>query len=79
MIKEVEEQTYGCFLTDFGAMLQAAIIGFTGLRVQDGDWAKYPATLPEGWSSIEVERIWVRGEPKRLLAVSGRKAQLTPA
>jgi hypothetical protein len=26
-----------------------------------------------------VERIWVRGEPKRLLAVSGRKAQLTPA
>ena len=79
MIKEAEPQTYGCFLTDFGSMLQSAMIGFTGLRIQDGDWAKYPATLPEGWSSIEVDRIWVRGEPRRLVAVEGRKPQLTAA
>ena len=79
MIKEAEQQTYGCFLTDFGAMLQSAMIGFTGLRIQDGDWAKYPATMPDGWSNIEVDRIWVRGEPKRLVAVEGRKPQLTAA
>ena len=79
MIKEGESQTYGCFLTDFGAMLQSAMIGFTGLRIQEGDWAKYPATLPEGWNSIEVDRIWVRGEPRRLVAIQGRKPQLTAA
>jgi trehalose/maltose hydrolase-like predicted phosphorylase len=79
MVKEDKSQTYGCFLTDFGAMLQAVLIGFTGLRIQDGDWAKYSATLPGGWTSIEVDRIWVRGEPKRLLAVHGRKPQLTAA
>jgi len=79
MIKEAEQQTYGCFLTDFGAMLQAVLIGFTGIRIQDGDWAKYPAALPPGWNSIEVDRIWVRGECRRLLALSGRKAQLTAA
>jgi hypothetical protein len=79
MIKEAEPQTYGCFLTDFGAMLQAAMFGFTGLRIQDGDWAKYPASLPEGWNRIEVDRVWVRGEPRRLVAVQGRKAQLTAA
>jgi trehalose/maltose hydrolase-like predicted phosphorylase len=76
MTKEAETQTYGCFLTNFGAMLQCTMIGFTGLRIQDGDWAKYPATLPEGWERIEVERIWVRGEPRRLVAVQGHKAQI---
>ena len=76
MTKEVESQTYGCFLTNFGSMLQCTMIGFTGLRIQEGDWAKYPATLPEGWKSIEVDRIWVRGEPKRLIAVPGRKSQI---
>ena len=76
MIKEAGTQTYGCFLTNFGAMLQAVMIGFTGLRIQAGDWAKYPATLPEGWDGIQVDRIWVRGEPKRLIAVQGRKAQI---
>ncbi len=76
MIKEGEDQTYGCFLTDFGAMLQAVMIGFTGLRIHDGDWATYAATLPEGWGSIEIDRIWVRGEPMRVIAVHGRKAQV---
>ncbi|HVN04114.1 MAG TPA: hypothetical protein VMT86_06830 [Bryobacteraceae bacterium] len=79
MIKEAESQNYGCFLTDFGAMLQAVLVGFTGLRIGEGDWAKYPAALPAGWNAIEVDRIWVRGEPKRLVAADGRKAQLTAA
>ena len=76
MTKEATSQTYGCFITNFGSMLQAAMIGFTGLRIQDGDWARYPASLPEGWQTIEIGRIWVRGEPKRLVAVEGRKPEL---
>jgi len=27
--------------------------------------------LPEGWEAIEVERIWVRGRPARLVARHG--------
>lgn len=57
-------------------MLQCVMMGFTGLRIQEGDWAKYPATLPETWKSIEINRIWVRGETKRLVAVQGRKPQI---
>ncbi|MFN7994748.1 MAG: hypothetical protein U0Q18_14165 [Bryobacteraceae bacterium] len=76
MIKEADTQTYGCFLTNFGSMLQAVMIGFTGLRIQDGNWAKYPATLPSTWKGIQVDRIWMHGEPKRLSAVHGRKAEI---
>jgi hypothetical protein len=27
--------------------------------------------LPAGWKSIEVERLWVRGRPARLVATHG--------
>ena len=29
--------------------------------------------LPSGWKSIEVERLWVRGRPARLVARHGAK------
>ena len=35
--------------------------------------------LPKGWTSIEVERLWVRGSPMRLVAQQGRLAELCPA
>jgi len=76
MIREVPTQDYGCFLTDFGSLLQTVMLGFTGLRVNEGDWRKHPAALPEGWSQIEIDRIWVRGEPKRIVAVDGAPAKL---
>ena len=76
MIREVPAQDYGCFLTNFGSLLQTAMLGFTGIRVNEKDWRKYPATVPAGWSRIEIERIWVRGEPKRLIAVDGAPAKL---
>jgi hypothetical protein len=41
--------------------------------------AKYPATLPEGWDRIEVDRVWVKGEAKRLVAVNVRPARLLEA
>lgn len=76
MIKEAPIETYGCFLTNFGSLLQTVMLGFTGLRIREGNWRAYPASLPEGWITIEVDRIWVRGEPKRLIAKTGALAQL---
>src|SRR5258708_1556663 len=79
MIRETPFQDYGCFLTDYGSLLQTAMFGFTGLRISEGDWQKYPASLPEGWSRIEVDRIFVKGEEKKLIATDGAPAQLVSA
>ncbi len=76
MIQEIPTQQYGCFLTNFGSFLQTAMLGFTGLRVREGEWSKYPATMPSGWSKIEIDRIWVKGEPRRLVASNGTPAKL---
>ena len=76
MIREAPSQNYGCFLTNFGSLLQTTLLGFTGLRIREGDWQVYPAHLPQGWSRIEVDRIWVRGDPKRLIAEDGRAARV---
>jgi trehalose/maltose hydrolase-like predicted phosphorylase len=75
MIREVPSQDYGCFLTNFGSLLQTAMFGFTGLRVGDGDWAKFPASLPAGWGRIEIDRIFVKGEAKRLVATDSAPAK----
>ena len=72
MLKEAPVETYGCFLTNCGSLLQTAMLGFTGLRVREGSWAAYPAIMPEGWSRIEIDRIWVRGKPQRLIAENGK-------
>jgi trehalose/maltose hydrolase-like predicted phosphorylase len=79
MIREVSSQDYGCFLTNYGSLLQTAMLGFTGIRINEGDWRKYPASLPEGWSRIEIDRIWVKGEPRRLIAIDGAPAKLLAA
>lgn len=78
MIREVSTEDYGVFLTDFGSILQTVLLGFTGLRVSEGDWAKYPASLPQGWTRIEVDRLWMRGRPVRLVATDASKAKLLP-
>ena len=55
------------------------MLGFTGLRVSEGEWNRYEATLPENWKSIEIERIYIRGEKKRVVAQHGKKAQILDA
>jgi len=79
MSREVPWQDYGCFLTNYGGLLQTAMLGFTGLRINGGDWRKYPVALPEGWTRIEIDRIWVRGQPKRLIAEDNSLATLLDA
>lgn len=76
MIRETPSQDYGCFLTNYGSLLQTVMFGFTGLRISEGDWQKYPASLPAGWSKIEIDRVYVKGQPKRLVATDGAPAQL---
>ena len=76
MIREGPSQDYGCFLTNYGSLLQTVMLGFTGLRVSAGDWRKYPASLPASWSRIEIDRIFVRGEAKKLIATDGAPAML---
>jgi protein-glucosylgalactosylhydroxylysine glucosidase len=77
MLKEAPVETYGCFLTNCGSLLQTAMLGFTGLRIREGSWAAYPAILPEGWSRIEIDRIWIRGKPVRVAAENGKPAVLS--
>ena len=71
----------GPFFANLGGMLLGLLFGFTGLVVDDGDpaaWAKRPVILPQGWTAIEVERLWIRGRPARLVARHGAaRAELT--
>lgn len=76
--KERQGHSDGNFITNQGAQLQAAIYGFTGLRLAEGSWVKEPARLPAGWERIEIGRIYVRGKPMRLVARDGEPAELTP-
>ncbi len=57
--------------------LTGVLYGFTGIRVHGGapaSWCERPVTLPAGWRSIEVERVWARDQPHRLSAVDGEAA-----
>jgi protein-glucosylgalactosylhydroxylysine glucosidase len=67
----------GSYITNYGALLMDALMGFTGLRITDGDWAQYPAVLPEGWNRITLDRIWIRGKPMRVVAENGHRAVIT--
>jgi hypothetical protein len=79
MVKEVPSHTWAGFVTNHGSFLQSILLGFTGLRIRDGQWTQYPASLPEGWESIEVGRLWVQGKPLALKAVHGKSALLQAA
>ncbi len=76
-----EQPRAGPFFANIGGFLIGLLFGFTGLRPGPGepaDWAERPVVLPQGWTSIEVDRLWVRGRAMRLSARHGERAQLTP-
>jgi protein-glucosylgalactosylhydroxylysine glucosidase len=76
MTREASPQTHGCFLTNQGSLLRTAMFGFTGIRINEGAWNKYEAALPETWQSIEIERVYIRGAKKRIVARHGKKADI---
>ena len=77
-----EQPPAGPFFANLGGFLLGLILGFP--KIQPGpdnpqDWCKGPIILPAGWRSIEIDRIWIRGQPWRLLAVQGEpRARLEP-
>jgi hypothetical protein len=77
-----EQPRAGPFFANLGGFLMGLLIGFPGLRPSAGDpedWMRRTVVLPEGWTSIEVDRVWIRGRPHRLVARQGaERAELTP-
>lgn len=74
MFQDRSNKTF--FLTNPAGFLMSCLFGFPGLQLdagQPGDWGKFPVILPEGWDSIEVGRIFARGETYRLTARHGDK------
>nr|WP_314435068.1 glycoside hydrolase family 65 protein [uncultured Brevundimonas sp.] len=64
----------GPFFANLGGMLMGLLLGLTGLVIDDGDpagWPRRPVILPRGWTAIEVERLWIRGEAWTLVARDG--------
>ena len=64
----------GPFFANLGGYLSGLVYGFPGIRLSRNDpetWPARPVVLPAGWTRIEVERLWVRGQPARLIAEHG--------
>ncbi|HZW14719.1 MAG TPA: glycoside hydrolase family 65 protein [Brevundimonas sp.] len=64
----------GPFFANLGGLLLGLIYGYAGLEIDDGDpaaWPRRPVVLPKGWDAIEIERLWIRGRPARLIARQG--------
>jgi hypothetical protein len=78
-----EQPRAGPFFANLGGFLLGLLMGFPALQPGPGDpesWARRAIVLPEGWTSIEVDRVWLRGRPFKLVARQGaEQAELTPA
>jgi hypothetical protein len=61
-------------MANLGAFFSSLLYGLPGILPNHGDprtWAERRVILPAGWKSIEVERLWIRGQPTRLIATHG--------
>jgi trehalose/maltose hydrolase-like predicted phosphorylase len=71
----------GPFFANMAGFLMGLLMGMPGLRITSGPpgtWPARPVVLPEGWSAIECDRVWIRGQPMRLRARHGaEQADLT--
>jgi hypothetical protein len=69
----------GPFFANMGGFLMSLLLGFPRLVPGAGEpesWARGDVVLPRGWKAIEVERLWLRGLPARLLAAQGKTADI---
>ena len=77
-----EQPRAGPFFANLGGFLMGLLTGFPG--IQPGwsdaqDWARRTVTLPEGWTAIEAELVWIGGRPHKLVARQGAdQVQMTP-
>jgi len=71
-----DQEVAGPFTANIGGFLTSCLYGLTGLRIGEGDpasWCSRQVTLPQGWSGIHIERLWVRGKRAHLIANHGEK------
>jgi hypothetical protein len=76
-----DEPQAGPFFANMGGFLISLLLGFPGLQPNGGDiesWPRRKVVLPAGWDAIEVDRLWIRGQPMRLIALQGEMARLEP-
>jgi hypothetical protein len=67
----------GPMFANTGGYLTTLLYGYPGLRLGSGppeSWAARPVVLPPGWNEIRVERLWMRGEPRSLVATNGARS-----
>ena len=68
------------FLTAEGAFLQQILFGFTGLRLgEKGLVQEFRPNLPEGWKSLEIRNIKVRGKVFHVRLGKGDTISVVPA
>lgn len=71
-----EQPRAGPFVANLSGFLLSLVYGLPGLRLGPGDpstWPSRPVILPQGWTAIEVDRLWVHGQPARLIARHGEE------
>ena len=74
-----EQPQAGPFFANLGGFLMGLLLGFPGLfpDARDPDnWARRAVVLPEGWTAIEVDRLWISGREYRLSAKQGAERAL---
>lgn len=73
----------GPFFANLGGFLESLLFGLPGIKPSPDDpasWPCRPVVLPSGWDAIEVDRLWIRGEPTSLEARHGaQRARLEPS
>lgn len=76
-----EQPEAGPFFANLAGFLMGLLLGFPGLQPGPGaleSWVARRVVLPEGWTAIEVDRVWIRGTAFRLIARQGDQAKLVP-
>jgi trehalose/maltose hydrolase-like predicted phosphorylase len=67
----------GYFLTGSGGFLQSLIFGYTGLRIRPEGLAQaYAPILPEGWRSMTLKNIVVRGRHENIRVARDEAGQV---
>jgi hypothetical protein len=75
-----EQTRAGPFFANLAGFLMGLLLGFPGLRIGPGDpdsWPQRKIVLPKSWKAIEVDHLWIRRKPFRLVARQGKTAVLT--